>query len=439
MSDLRFSLLRTVFLPKSSPGISSINELRTDLREVELTLVAPQQLLIKGEMDILVDYNALLPAGESINNSGEPWQALISLPFELTEQVQLAEVTDCRLSARAPKWFMLSPKAIEMEVELVLDCPEYAFPRPVAADAPPAELLWESAAPAASAPKAASEAVAKAAPSIVSDAVAAGGWQQVDAAPVASAPPAADVEQLVRRLVADTLSQLTEPAAAVPQLDVEKRGRELPPRAFPEVLVADGVRLRFMMTEAERKKLEGVSVEVIVEEAAMEAALRSEIRAELQQEMQTQLQQAEAAAEQQLAEGLRERAEAKEVLQESLEQRAEAEAALQESLEQKAEAQEILQESLEQRAEAEAALQESLTQKAEALEKAQTPPRAPYQPQFGAGRGGCKISFYRVKAGDSLNSIAAQFAVAPQDIAAANNLQGPPQPGQIISIKIPRA
>jgi len=411
MSDLRFSLLRTVFLPKSSPGISSINELRTDLREVELTLVAPQQLLIKGEMDILVDYNALPPAGESINNSGEPWQALISLPFELTEQVQLAEVTDCRLSARAPKWFMLSPKAIEMEVELVLDCPEYAFPRPVAADAPPAELLWESAAPAASAPKAASEAVAKAAPSIVSDAVAAGGWQQVDAAPVASAPPAADVEQLVRRLVADTLSQLTEPAAAVPQLDVEKRGRELPPRAFPEVLVADGVRLRFMMTEAERKKLEGVSVEVIVEEAAMEAALRSEIRAELQQEMQTQLQQAEAAAEQQLAEGLRERAEAKEVLQESLEQRAEAEAAL----------------------------QESLTQKAEALEKAQTPPRAPYQPQFGAGRGGCKISFYRVKAGDSLNSIAAQFAVAPQDIAAANNLQGPPQPGQIISIKIPRA
>ena len=132
MSDLRFSLLRTVFLPKSSPGISSINELRTDLREVELTLVAPQQLLIKGEMDILVDYNALPPAGESINNSGEPWQALISLPFELTEQVQLAEVTDCRLSARAPKWFMLSPKAIEMEVELVLDCPEYAFPRPVA-------------------------------------------------------------------------------------------------------------------------------------------------------------------------------------------------------------------------------------------------------------------------------------------------------------------
>ena len=101
MSDLRFSLLRTVFLPKSSPGISSINELRTDLREVELTLVAPQQLLIKGEMDILVDYNALPPAGESINNSGEPWQALISLPFELTEQVQLAEVTDCRLSARA--------------------------------------------------------------------------------------------------------------------------------------------------------------------------------------------------------------------------------------------------------------------------------------------------------------------------------------------------
>ena len=130
MSHIPVKLVRTVFLPNGSPPVGTVNRITADLVRADIH-GAEGQLYCMGELDILIDYTAFSSADgrhlfsyDSSDRGEKPWQAFISLPFAFSEEltqdfcgVPHAELGDI-------KWFMVASRALEMEVNILIESEE---------------------------------------------------------------------------------------------------------------------------------------------------------------------------------------------------------------------------------------------------------------------------------------------------------------------------
>ena len=129
MNKISLTLLRTVFLPVGSPPIGSVCEIKADIGKADIH-VEGEQLYCLGEMDIIIDYLSfsansgrhLFPDQSDTypGGGGREWQAMINLPFSLNERVDLAANAEYIASLRDLKWFMVAPRALEMEMEIII-------------------------------------------------------------------------------------------------------------------------------------------------------------------------------------------------------------------------------------------------------------------------------------------------------------------------------
>jgi hypothetical protein len=105
-----------------------VNDVIVDARIEELTAEGGQ-IFCRGELDILVDYTSYEEddaAGQGLRSrmsgymsgGGKLWQALLSLPFELTAPGELSCAPLCHVETGYVKWFMVAPRALEMEIGL---------------------------------------------------------------------------------------------------------------------------------------------------------------------------------------------------------------------------------------------------------------------------------------------------------------------------------
>ena len=129
MNKISLTLLRTVFLPVGSPPIGSVCEIKADIGKADIH-VEGEQLYCLGEMDIIIDYLSfsansgrhLFPDQSDTypGGGGREWQAMINLPFSLNERVDLAANAEYIASLGDLKWFMVAPRALEMEMEIII-------------------------------------------------------------------------------------------------------------------------------------------------------------------------------------------------------------------------------------------------------------------------------------------------------------------------------
>ncbi len=129
MSQSSITLVRTVFLPMGSPPIGSVYEIRTDISKADIN-VESGQLYCMGDMDILIDYLSYAPdAGKQLFSAasnpypqgrGKEWQALLNLPFVLNEKTTLPSSAVYKATVGKIKWFMVAPRALEMEMEIII-------------------------------------------------------------------------------------------------------------------------------------------------------------------------------------------------------------------------------------------------------------------------------------------------------------------------------
>lgn len=131
MAEILLSLKRTVFLPKGSPGIFSVNNIRVDIRNPDIK-GENGKIFCLGDADILLEYLSqdpgsdlrpgIMVANESRGKTSEPlpWQALLTLPFELVNEGVMACPPLSLLSIEDIKWFVVAPRAIELEVTIKL-------------------------------------------------------------------------------------------------------------------------------------------------------------------------------------------------------------------------------------------------------------------------------------------------------------------------------
>ncbi|MEG1500730.1 MAG: hypothetical protein RR396_02125, partial [Clostridiales bacterium] len=113
MSDVLLLLKRTVFLPKGSPAIFYINDIKADIRNPKISST-DGRIFCRGEVDLLLDYlsqdendqpnRSLMDWNEADKNSSKPWQALLTLPFELMEDGDLPCPPLCALEIRDINW-----------------------------------------------------------------------------------------------------------------------------------------------------------------------------------------------------------------------------------------------------------------------------------------------------------------------------------------------
>jgi|GEM_PF-3232470 len=137
MDKITLPIVRTVFLPKGSPGICTIKQITTDIRDPMIS-AADGQIYVSGEVDIIIDYlsyatdetagrsSGFKDLDEYLPGSGRLWQALLTLPFEMTTTGLLNCSSDCELATGEIKWFLVSPHAIEMTMDLQLNEPTYS-------------------------------------------------------------------------------------------------------------------------------------------------------------------------------------------------------------------------------------------------------------------------------------------------------------------------
>lgn len=129
MNKISMTLLRTVFLPVGSPPIGSVCEITADIGKADIH-VEEKQVYCLGEMDIIIDYLSFSPnSGRHLfpdhadtypGGGGKEWQAMINLPFALNETADLDAKAEYSASLGDIKWFMVAPRALEMEMEIVI-------------------------------------------------------------------------------------------------------------------------------------------------------------------------------------------------------------------------------------------------------------------------------------------------------------------------------
>ena len=126
MSLLPVKMVRTVFLPAGSPPIGHINDIKAELTQADIHTEGGQ-LYYMGELDILIDYTAFsrdrgrLFREDARGDSGRPWQAFLTLPFALNETPPQMICGMPRAELGEINWFMAAPRALEMEVEILIE------------------------------------------------------------------------------------------------------------------------------------------------------------------------------------------------------------------------------------------------------------------------------------------------------------------------------
>lgn len=132
MKDTVMLLKRTVFLPKGSPGILALNDIRVDIRNPVVSCMEGR-VYCSGEADLLLDYLSLEDSGEAVKGiwdigaeppATKPWQALLTLPFELSEEGNLSCAPMWQMKITDIKWYIVAPRALEIEANLLLFLPE---------------------------------------------------------------------------------------------------------------------------------------------------------------------------------------------------------------------------------------------------------------------------------------------------------------------------
>lgn len=126
MGETVFALSRTLFLPKGSPPILNIEELKIEVRKQEI-VAEGGQLFCKGDIDILLDY---LSQDENFVSGGRSWQVLLSLPFEVQNEGYSACPPLCDLQIAELDWFVVAPRALELNLQLLLQSPKEDVPCP---------------------------------------------------------------------------------------------------------------------------------------------------------------------------------------------------------------------------------------------------------------------------------------------------------------------
>ncbi len=129
MNKISMTLLRTVFLPVGSPPIGSVCEITADIGKADIH-VEGEQVYCLGELDIIIDYLSFSPnngrhlfpdhADTYPGGGGKEWQAMINLPFALNETAALDSSAEYSAALGDIKWFMVAPRALEMEMEIVI-------------------------------------------------------------------------------------------------------------------------------------------------------------------------------------------------------------------------------------------------------------------------------------------------------------------------------
>jgi len=131
MDKIILPIVRTVFLPQGSPGICTIKQITTDIRDSKIS-AENGQIFVSGEVDIIIDYlsyatdetsnrsSGFRDLDEYLPGSGRLWQALLTLPFEVSTTGILTCSSNCLLVTGEIKWFLVSPHAIEMSMDLLL-------------------------------------------------------------------------------------------------------------------------------------------------------------------------------------------------------------------------------------------------------------------------------------------------------------------------------
>ncbi|MBQ1501901.1 MAG: hypothetical protein IIZ45_04720, partial [Firmicutes bacterium] len=127
MKQIALHLVRTVFLPMGSPPIGRIDDVKADLAKAELRLDG-KKLYCMGQLDVLVDYTSLAAsAGRRLfadgEEQGKAWQALLDLPFALSEDVFCPPGAEISASLGRLKWFMVAPRAFELEADILAELP----------------------------------------------------------------------------------------------------------------------------------------------------------------------------------------------------------------------------------------------------------------------------------------------------------------------------
>lgn len=137
MAEIILPFCRTIFLPAGSPGISSINQVRGDLRNLRCGSAGGEVYCI-GEADILVDYISYMPgrnlgpfavpSTEQQPGCDQAWQALLTLPFQLSGCGELPADGPYRVELGDIEWCMVAARALEVETTVIIHYEPVAQP-----------------------------------------------------------------------------------------------------------------------------------------------------------------------------------------------------------------------------------------------------------------------------------------------------------------------
>ena len=132
MRQISTTLVRTVFLPAGSPPIGSIDHIQADLSNKDI-FIEHQRMYCRGDLDVMVDYTSFpLDRGSHIfpehcrPEQGRAWQALLNIPFALSEDIDCMMTEPLNIALGDINWFMVAPQALEMEVEILISGKEIA-------------------------------------------------------------------------------------------------------------------------------------------------------------------------------------------------------------------------------------------------------------------------------------------------------------------------
>ncbi len=122
------SLKRTVFLPKGSPGICTVDSIYVQLRTKELSSSAGK-IYGLGDIDILIQYlsqneqeakDGIYASDRQDVPVGKTWQALLACPFEFLVDGTIECAPLWKLETGTVEWFMVTPRVLEMNFEVLI-------------------------------------------------------------------------------------------------------------------------------------------------------------------------------------------------------------------------------------------------------------------------------------------------------------------------------
>lgn len=128
MTDTSMQVKRTVFLPKGSPAIYRVNNIRGDVRNPQITS-SGGKTLCRGDADILLEYLALEDSNDIKRSIWEgdneppltkPWQAMVTLPFEALGDLELDCPPLCQLKITNLEGQIVAARALELEFNLLI-------------------------------------------------------------------------------------------------------------------------------------------------------------------------------------------------------------------------------------------------------------------------------------------------------------------------------